>query len=171
MQQTATLPTATVKAIPAGYHTLTPTIVCKDAAKAIDFYKKALGATELQKFCCSESDKIMHAELKVGDSILFLSDEAPQMGCLSTPTSLWLYVQDCDASFKRAVDAGMQIKQPLMDMFWGDRMGQLTDSWGHSWTFATRKLDLTQDQMLAGQKAFMEQMKSKAQSGSCSTKN
>ena len=111
---TATKPTttATVKAIPEGYHSITSVLVCKDAAKSIEFYKKALGATEVMSMPCMESGKIMHAELKVGDSIFFVSDEAPQMGCMSSPVALWLYVQDCDASFKRAVDAGATVKMP-----------------------------------------------------------
>ncbi len=161
---------APVKAIPEGFHTITATIVCKDAAKAIEFYEKALGATKVQKFCCSESNKIMHAELTVGDSIFFLSDEMPQMGCMSTPTSLWMYVNDCDAAFNRAVAAGATVKAPLMDMFWGDRMGAITDMWGHTWTFATRKQNLTPEQMMAGQKAWAAEMKAKMQGDSCSSK-
>jgi uncharacterized glyoxalase superfamily protein PhnB len=168
--KTATKPTPAVKAIPEGYHTITATMICKDAAKAMDFYKKALGATEVMKMACAESGKIMHGELKVGDSIFFVSDEMPQMGCMSTPTSLWLYVQDCDAAYNKAIAAGATSKMPLMDMFWGDRMGQVTDPYGHHWTFATHKQDLTHDQIMAGQKAWGEQMKAKMQGGSCSSK-
>ncbi|MEZ0228693.1 MAG: VOC family protein [Planctomycetota bacterium] len=156
----------TVKPIPEGYHTITATLICRDAAKAIEFYKKALGATETMKMCCSESGKVMHAELKVGDSVFFVSDEMPQMGCMSHPTSLWLYVNDCDAAYNRAIAAGATVKAPLMDMFWGDRMGQVTDAYGHIWTFATHKLDLTQEQMMAGQKAWAAEMKTKMQGGS-----
>jgi len=118
--QTKTAPTTntTVKPIPDGYHTITATLICRDAANAIEFYKKALGATETMKMACQDSGKIMHAELKIGDSLFFISDEMPQMGCMSHPTSLWLYVNDCDAAFNRAVSAGATVKSPLMDMFW-----------------------------------------------------
>jgi uncharacterized glyoxalase superfamily protein PhnB len=170
--KTATKPTTNttpVKAIPEGYHTITSTLICKDAVKAIDFYKKALGATEVMNMACAETGKIMHAELKVGDSLFFVSDENPQMGCMSSPAALWLYVQDCDAAYNRAIAAGATVKMPLMDMFWGDRMGQVTDAYGHSWTFATHKQDLTQEQMMAGQKAFMAEMKAKMGSGACSS--
>lgn len=167
---TKTTPTTPVKAIPEGYHTITAGIICRDAAKAIDFYKKALGATEIMNMSCSDSGKIMHAELKVGDSVFFVSDEAPQLGCTSSPAALWLYVQDCDVAFKRAVDAGATVKAPLADMFWGDRLGKVSDPYGHTWAFATHKQDLTPDQIAAGQKTFMEQMKAKAQGGSCSSK-
>jgi PhnB protein len=168
MTKTATRATMTVKTIPEGFHTITPSMICKDAARALEFYKKALGATEIMKMACQDSGKIMHAELKIGDSIFFISDEMPQMGCLSTPTSLWLYVNDCDAAYNKAIAAGATAKSPLMDMFWGDRMGQVTDPYGHIWTFATHKQDLTNEQIMAGQKAWAEQMKAKMQGG-CSS--
>jgi PhnB protein len=173
MTKTATKPTpiTNVKAIPDGYHTITPVLICRDAAKAIEFYKKALGATETMRMACQESGKIMHAELKIGDSFYFISDENPQMGCMSSPTSLWLYVNDCDAAYNKAINAGATSKMPLMDMFWGDRMGQVTDAYGHQWTFATHKQDLTQDQIMAGQKAFAEQMKAKMQGGCSANKS
>ena len=168
--KTATKPTSTtnVKAIPDGFHTITSCLTCKDAAKALDFYKKAFGATEIMKMPCQETGKIMHAEMKIGDSIFFISDEMPQMGCMSHPTSLWLYVNDCDAAYNKAIAAGATMKSPLMDMFWGDRMGQVTDPYGHIWTFATHKQDLTNEQIMAGQKAWAEQMKAKMQGG-CSS--
>src|SRR4051794_27620367 len=122
--KTAPIANTTVKPIPDGYHTITATLICREAAKAVEFYKKALGATETMKMACQETGKIMHAELKVGDSLFFISDEMPQMGCMSHPTALWLYVNDCDAAYNRAISAGMTVKSPLMDMFWGDRMGQ-----------------------------------------------
>lgn len=163
--------TKTVKPIPEGFHTITSTFICKDATKSIEFYKKGLGATEVSKFCCDESGKIMHAELKVGDSIFFVADEMPAMGCMLQPTALWLYVNDCDASFKKMIDAGATQKIPCTDMFWGDRMGTVIDPNGHQWTFATRKQDLTPEQMLAGQKVWKEQMKAQmAEKGqSCSS--
>jgi PhnB protein len=166
---TKTAPKTNVKSIPTGFHTITTTLVVKDAAKVIELYKKALGATETMKMCCSESGKIMHAELKIGDSILFISDEAPQMGCMATTSNLWLYVNDCDASYNQAIAGGFTAKMPIADMFWGDRLGSAVDTVGNTWTFATHKLDLTQEQMMAGQKAFMEQMKAKMSSGACSS--
>ena len=172
MTKAATKTAAPVKPIPAGYHTITPALICKDAAKAIEFYKKALGATTLSKpALCQDTGKVMHAELKVGDSIFFVSDENPQMGCVAHPTQLYLYVENCDAAFKRAADAGATTKMPVMDMFWGDRMGCVTDAWGHQWTFATHKQDLTEEQIAAGQKAFAEQMKAKMQGGCSSNKS
>lgn len=156
-----------VKPVPEGYHTITPTLVARDAAKAIEFYRKALGATLVGDVAaCEESGKIMHAELQVGDSIFFLGDEAPQMGCTVSPASLYLYVKDCDAAFKRAVGAGATEKYPVTDMFWGDRVGAVTDPFGHSWTFATHTRDLTAAQIKEGQRAFAEAMKAKMQ-GCC----
>ncbi|MCE9583296.1 MAG: VOC family protein [Planctomycetes bacterium] len=160
-------PKTVAQPVPAGYHTITPALVVKDAARAIEFYKKALGATLAEEPCsCAESGKIMHASLRVGDSNFFLSDEMPQMGCLSAPASQYLYVNDCDAAFKRAVDAGATAKYPVADMFWGDRLGAVTDPFGHTWTIATHKQDLTIEEVKAGQKAFAEKMK--AQGGGCS---
>lgn len=166
--KTQTTSAPAVKAIPEGYHTITPSLTVKDAAKAIEFYKKALGATEIMAMPCSESGKIMHAELKVGDSIFFIGDENPAMGCMATTTSFYLYVNDCDASYKRAIDAGATAKYPLNDMFWGDRTGAVADPYGNIWTFATHKIDYTPEQMEIGKKAFAEQMKAKM-SGSCSS--
>jgi uncharacterized glyoxalase superfamily protein PhnB len=168
MTKKAAVKTASVKPVPAGFHTITATLVCKDAAKAMAFYKKALGATEVMKMTCPETGLVMHGEMKIGDSIFFLANEMPAMGCMSSPTSLWLYVDDCDAAYKKAVKAGATAKSPLMDMFWGDRMGQVTDPYGHVWTFATHTQNLTDAQIAAGQKAFYEQMKAKMQGGSCS---
>ena len=168
MNKTATQTQTPVKPIPAGYHTITPTMVCKDAAKAMDFYKKGLGATETMKMMCPETNKVMHAEMKIGDSYFFVSDEMPMKGCMSMPTSLWLYVENCDNAMKKAMDAGATVKMPCTDMFWGDRMGCVTDMSGHTWTFATHKQDLTQEQMMAGQKAFIEKMKAEM-GGNCSS--
>ncbi|MBI3724540.1 VOC family protein [bacterium] len=174
--ETKTQTAAPVKPIPDGYHTLTPSLVFTDSKKAIDFYKKALGAEHLMSFNCPDTGKVAHAEIKVGDSIFMLSDEMPAMGCTSaqtlkgSPVSMYVYVKDCDAAFKRAVDAGATAVFPLADMFWGDRMGAVTDPFGYKWTLATHKHDYTPEQMAAGQKAFAEQMKAKmaAQGKSCS---
>ena len=120
------------KPIPEGFHTVTPALVVRDAAKAIDFYKKALSAQELGRMP-SPDCKIMHAELKIGDSIVFLSDENPSMGCKSpqtlggTASSIYLYVTDVDKAFQRALDAGGKVTMPVADMFWGDRFGNFAN--------------------------------------------
>src|SRR5947209_14330564 len=117
------------KPIPEGFHTVTPAIAVRDAAKAIEFYKKALGAQELVRMP-SPDGKIMHAELKIGDSIIFLADEFPERGMSRAPQTLGgttgtlnLYVQDADTSFDKAIDAGGKVNMPVADMFWGDRYG------------------------------------------------
>jgi uncharacterized glyoxalase superfamily protein PhnB len=154
-------PKSAVQPVPAGYHTITPALIVRDAKKAIEFYQKALGASLIEEPCaCAESGKIMHAALRVGDSNFFLSDEMPQMGCVSSPASQYLYVNDSDAAWKRAVDAGATAKYPVSDMFWGDRLGAVIDPFGHTWTFATHTKDMTVEEIKAGQRAFAEQMKS-----------
>jgi uncharacterized glyoxalase superfamily protein PhnB len=141
-----------VKAIPDGYQTLTPYLVCKDAAKAIAFYQEALGATELFRMP-GPGGRIMHAELKIGSSILMLSDENPERGALSpqtvggTPVSIFVYTEDVDALFGRAVGAGATAVAPPTDMVWGDRFAQLSDPFGHSWAMATHKEDVSPDEM------------------------
>jgi uncharacterized glyoxalase superfamily protein PhnB len=165
---TPTIKPAAVKPIPDGYHTITPGLIVKDAGKAIDYYKKALGATEVMKMACHESGKIMHAELKVGDSVFSLCEEMPGM-CGATSSSFYLYVNDCDAAFKRAIDGGMTVKMPVTEMFWGDRVGKATDSYGNTWGFATHVKNLSESEILAGQKVFAEQMKAKMASGGCSS--
>jgi uncharacterized glyoxalase superfamily protein PhnB len=138
--------------IPAGIHTVTPSLVIRDAARAIDFYKKALGATENSRFAGPDG-KIMHASIKIGDSTIYVTDENVQMGAKSpltlngTPVTLHLYVQDADTLFKKAVDAGCKITMPIADQFWGDRYGQVQDPFGHSWSIATQKEQLNPDQM------------------------
>ena len=127
--------------IPAGIHTVTPSLVIRDAAKAIDFYKKALGATENSRFAGPDG-KIMHASIKIGDSTIYVTDENVQMGARSpltlngTPVTLHLYVQDADTLFKKAVDAGCKITMPIADQFWGDRYGQVTDPAGFHWAIS-----------------------------------
>ena len=141
-----------VKAVPAGYHTLTPALTVKDAKAAIAFYQKAFGAQEKEIFAGPDG-RIMHAEVKIGDSILMLADEMPQMGCFSpaslkgSPASLYLYVENADSLFQQAVKAGAQVAMPIADMFWGDRCGQVTDPFGYKWSIATHREDLTLDQI------------------------
>ena len=141
-----------VKAIPEGYHTLTASIVVNDAARAIDFYKRAFGAVEMGRFP-SPDGKIAHAELKFGDSKLMLSDEfsfgptrAPQtLG--GTTTVFYIYTEDVDSLFNQALEAGATVKFPLKDQFWGDRTGHLTDPFGHVWALAMHKEDVSPEEM------------------------
>jgi PhnB protein len=151
----------TVKAIPDGYHTATPYLVVRGAAKALDFYTSALGATELMRFP-GPGGMIMHAEFKIGDSIIMLADENPAMQAHSpatlggTPVGIALYVEDADPLFHRAVSAGAKVERPLEDQFYGDRSGTVTDPFGHKWTFATHKEDVPPDEMM---RRFDEVMK------------
>jgi PhnB protein len=149
------------KAVPEGYHTVTPVLTLNDARKAIDWYKKALGAEELG-VSTGPDGKIMHAELRIGDSKLMVND--PVMGNKGpkelggSPASLWLYVEDCDALFNRAVKAGGKETMPLGDQFWGDRFGSFNDPFGYSWSVATHKEDLTREEIEVRQAEFFEQM-------------
>jgi PhnB protein len=147
--------------IPQGLHTVTPHLVIKGAAKAIDFYKKAFGAEEIVRMPAPDGNLVMHAQLKIGDSMIMLADEFPQGGCNKSPASagsttvvLHLYVQDADAVFNKATAAGAKVIMPLMDMFWGDRYGQVSDPFGHVWSIATHKEDLTPQEMAKRQKEF-----------------
>lgn len=136
------------KAIPEGYHTATPHLIVKNAAQAIEFYKKAFGAKEKMRMQTPDG-KIGHAEIQIGDSVIFLADESPQMGMTKSPQTLggctggvMLYVEDVDTTFKQAVDAGGKSSMPVADMFWGDRYGSLSDPYGHVWSIATHKEDV-----------------------------
>jgi PhnB protein len=153
-----------VKPIPDGYHTLTPYMTVRDAARAIEFYKQAFGAVE-RGIMKGPDGKIMHAELMIGDSIVMLADEFPEYGSLSPQSTggsgmgLHIYVEDADSAFDRAVKAGATIEMPIGDMFWGDRYGKLADPFGHKWSIATHKQDLSLDEMMEGMKQ-MEMPKS-----------
>jgi uncharacterized glyoxalase superfamily protein PhnB len=141
-----------VKPIPDGYHTLTPFLTCRDAARAIEFYKQAFGAKE-RGVMKGPDGKVMHAELMIGDSIIMLSDEWPEFGALSpqsiggSPMGLHIYLDGVDAAFDRAVKAGAEVEMPVMDQFWGDRYGKLKDPFGHKWSIATHVKDMSNDQM------------------------
>jgi PhnB protein len=141
-----------VSPIPKGYHTISPNLVVSDADQAIDFYKKAFGAQELFRMNFP-SGKVVHAELKIGDSMLMLADEMPGGKCRApqslggSPVNIFLYVEEVDRVFKQAVDAGAKVEMPLADMFWGDRWGSLTDPFGHSWSLATHKEDVKPDEL------------------------
>lgn len=150
-------------AIPKGYHTVTPSLFVAGAAKAIDFYKKALGAEERMRFPAPDGS-IMHAELKIGDSIIMLGEEMPDQGGRGpkaiggTPVSFFVYGEDVDAAWKRAVDAGAKELVPLADQFWGDRTGCLEDPFGHQWWLAQHKQDLTPHELRKNAEAFFSQM-------------
>jgi len=152
-----------VKPIPDGYHTLTPFLTVRDAARAIEFYKNAFGAVE-RGVSKSPDGKIMHAELKIGDSIIMLSDEFPEFGALSpqstggTGMGLHIYLDGVDAAFDRAVKAGAEVEMPVMDQFWGDRYGKLKDPFGHKWSIATHMKDLSMDEMKQGMDDAMAKM-------------
>ncbi len=141
-----------VKAIPDGYYSLTPYLVIKGAAEAIEFYKKVFGAVETVRMP-GEGGRIMHAEVKIGNSMLMLSDENAESGYLSPATlggataSVMLYTDDVDATFKKAIAAGAKSESEPADMFWGDRMGNLKDPFGHNWAIATHKEDVSPEEM------------------------
>jgi PhnB protein len=144
--------TKPVKPIPEGYHSITPYLIVKGAAAAIDFYKRAFGATEVVRMPGPDG-KVGHAEIKIGDSPIMLADEVPEMGAVSpqtlgsTPVSILLYVEDVDAVFDRAIAAGGKSVRPVEDKFYGDRMGSLADPFGHQWHIGTHKEDLSPEEL------------------------
>jgi uncharacterized glyoxalase superfamily protein PhnB len=144
--------TMTVKAVPDGYNTLTPYLVCQGADDAIRFYSEAFGATEMVRMP-GPAGSVMHAELRMGTSVLMLSDENPDRGALSpqtvggSPVSIFIYTEDVDALYARAVKAGARGVAPPADMFWGDRFAQLVDRFGHSWAMATHTEDVSPEEM------------------------
>ena len=159
MNSTTKEESAKSRPIPDGMHTVTPHLICAGAAEAIEFYKKAFGAVELSRIPGADG-KIMHASIRIGDSVIMLNDEMPQWESFGpkslkgSPVTIHLYVENADASFEQAVRAGAQVTIPLADMFWGDRYGKLDDPFGHHWSIATHIRDVSPHEM---QKA-MEQM-------------
>ncbi len=150
-----------VKPIPEGYHSITPSLTVKDAAGAIEFYKRAFDAVEVTRAMAPDGKSIWHAELQIGDSRVMLNDEMPEQGGGHAPGeggavgfALWLYVEDVDAVWKRAVDAGATGHMPPSDQFWGDRFGGLTDPYGFTWAVATRVEDLSSEEMRRRGEAF-----------------
>jgi uncharacterized glyoxalase superfamily protein PhnB len=152
------------KPIPDGYHTVTPALTVKNGADMIEFYKRALGARELMRIAGPDGRHLMHAEIEVGDSRIMLSDESPEQGCRApasvgtVTSSLYVYVEDVDKAFRRAVEAGAKVVMPVMDMFWGDRFGQVEDPAGHRWGLATHKEDPTPEEMARRQREFLASM-------------
>jgi PhnB protein len=145
-----------VKPIPEGCHSVTPYLIVDDAKAAIDFYTRAFGATE--KFRLPMGDRIGHAEIRIGDSMIMLADEFPDMGHLGpksrggTTVSLMIYVEDVDSAFKQACAAGGKAERPVENQFWGDRMGSLTDPFGHKWSLATTVEDVSPEELQARMK-------------------
>ena len=154
-----------VNPIPKGYHSVTPGLAVRDAAQALEFYKKAFGAKE--KFRMPGPDgKIMHAEIMIGNSHIMVGEEMPEMNHLSpqalngTPVNLYVYVKNVDKAFDQAVRAGATVVMPVMDAFWGDRHGSLKDPFGHSWGLATHKRDLSPKEIKkAAEEWFAQQAK------------
>jgi PhnB protein len=143
---------STVKPIPDGYHTATPYMICKPAAEAIEFYKKAFGAVEVMRMAGPDG-RIGHAEIKIGDSHIMLADEHPEMSIYSpqhyggSPVSVLLYVGNADATVSAAVAAGAKITRPLKDEFYGDRAGNIVDPFGHQWYIHTHIKDVSPEEM------------------------
>ncbi len=152
-----------VKPIPEGYHSVTPYLIVDDAKAAIDFYTRAFGATE--KFRLPMGDRIGHAEIKIGDSFVMLADEFPDMGHLGpkarggTTVSLMIYVKDVDSAFKQAIEAGGKAERPVENQFWGDRMGTLSDPFGHKWSLATTVEEVPESELQDRMKAWSEKQK------------
>jgi PhnB protein len=150
--------------IPEGFHSVTPHLIVRDAAKAIEWYGKAFGAKERFRMPGPDGRTIMHAEIQIGNSIVMMGEENPSMGCSSpkalngSPVTMMIYTTNCDQTFQQAVSAGATANMPPMDMFWGDRYGRLTDPFGHQWAIATHQKDLTPQEIEKGQKEFFAQM-------------
>jgi len=153
-----------VKPVPEGYHTLTPFLTVRDAARAIEFYKQAFGAEVRGGVAKGPDGKVMHAELQIGDSVIMLTDEYPEFGAVSPQSSggagmgLHIYVDGVDAAFDRAVKAGAQVEMPVSDQFWGDRYGKLKDPFGHKWSIATHIKDMSADEMKRSMDEAMQKM-------------
>jgi PhnB protein len=150
--KTATSKTAKVKPIPDGYHSATPYLIVDGAARAIDYYKRAFGAKELMRIP-APNDRIGHAEIKIGDSVIMLADEHPEMDARGpkhfggSPISIMIYLEDVDKQFKQAIAAGGTEVRPVTDQFYGDRSGTLKDPFGHSWHLSTHKEDVSMEEL------------------------
>jgi PhnB protein len=151
------------KIIPDGYHSINPYLVVRNGAKAIKFYKKAFGAEERFRMHGPDGKTVMHADLKLGDSVFMLTEESTEMKTLSpesiggSPVSMYLYVADVDAIFNQAVSEGATVLSPVRDQFYGDRSGYLRDPFGHLWSIATHKKDLSPDEVRKAGQAFLEE--------------
>ena len=146
-------------AVPEGFATITPSLTLKDAASAIETYKKAFGAKEIARMEWPGTGKIMHAVLEIGNSKIFVADETPN--CPASKAGFYLYMPDVDAAVKQAVQGGLKQTMPPEDMFWGDRLGAVEDAFGNQWTLATHIRDVSDADMEKGKEAFLEKMKAK----------
>lgn len=155
------------KAIPEGYHSVTPILVLKDARKAIDFYKRALGGQERFVMPGPDGKGVMHAELLIGNCIIMMGEENPHEPCKSaetlgsSPVSFFVYLDNVDEAFKTAVSAGAESRMPVQEMFWGDRVGTVQDPFGYTWMLATHTRDLTPQEIEQGAKAAFGEMAGK----------
>jgi PhnB protein len=160
-------PQSGVRAVPTGYHSITPLLRVKNAAEAIEWYKRALGAQEISR-ALGPGGLVWHAELQIGDSRFMLTDEFPEWGQLGpaslggTAVNLHVYVEDADALFNGAVAAGATVTMPIEDAFWGDRYGKVLDPYGHDWAFATHLEDLSDEEMMRRGQEAMAQMSQEA---------
>jgi PhnB protein len=151
-----------VQPVPVGYHTVTPYLIVRNAARALDFYKRAFGATELCRMA-DPSGKIGHAEIRIGNSCIMLADEFPEMGARSpesiggSPISLYVYVENVDTVAQQAIDAGATVDQPVKDQFYGDRSGCFLDPFGHKWTISTHIEDLSPEEIDKRARAAIQQ--------------
>ena len=151
-----------VKPIPDGYHTATPYLIIKNAGAALDFYRRAFGAVELMRLV-APTGEIGHAEIRIGNSVIMLADEMPNMGIRSpaalggSPVTILLYLENVDERFKQAVDAGAKVVRPLENQFYGDRSATLEDPFGHVWTVATHIEDVSPEEINRRAEAFMKQ--------------
>ena len=158
--------TKSIQPIPPGHENLIPHLVCSPCSEAIAFYKKAFGAEEIRRMPAPDGRRIMHASIRIGKSFVYLVDDFPEFcggksqspkALGGTPVTIHHYVDNCDAAIQRAQDAGATVSMPAADMFWGDRYGMVTDPYGHQWSFATRKKELTPEQMQTAMKEAFAQ--------------
>jgi PhnB protein len=150
------------KAVPEGMHTITPQLAIDGADKAIEWYKKAFGAELVSRAPDPSGKKVWHASIRIGDSIIFVNDVFPDMGGSARTASLWIYTDKVDTWWKRASEApGAKVTMPIADMFWGDRMGSLTDPFGNQWNLAQHMKDLSPEEMKKAQDAFVASMPKK----------
>lgn len=159
-----------VRAVPEGFHSITPHLVCAGAAEALDFYRRAFGAVEVGRMP-GPGGKIMHAEMRIGDSRIMLADDFPDYGShgplalKGTPVVIHMYVQDADAVWEKALAAGARPVMPLADMFWGDRYGQVEDPFGHRWAIATHQRDMSAEEIGQAMQQAMQQGENCADQG------
>ncbi|MGO8970636.1 MAG: VOC family protein [Myxococcaceae bacterium] len=150
---------AKVSSVPQGLHSVTVSLTLDGASEAIDFFRRAFGAEELSRVPDPTGKKVWHAMVRIGDSVLFVNDTFPDMGATPTPARMWLYGDGVDAAFKRATQAGASAKMPPADMFWGDRIAEVSDRWGNGWMLAQHIRDLTPNEMKKAQDDFIASTK------------